>query len=190
MSRLLKQEAVGAHVRRLRRQTRMSQRALAARSDFSPSFISQLESGRVSPSIGSMEKIAGILGVTLAEFFGGVEKGRGGVIVRIADRKRIPSEWSHGEVETLNAPVGSDRQLEALLVSLQPGGRSGKHPSARSREEFAVVLAGRPTLTLGPEQHVLEAGDAVTILGQELRLWVNEDRKVARILLVSSRSPL
>jgi len=188
MSRLLKQQAVGRHVRKLRESARMSLRALAARTDFSPSFISQLENGQVSPSIGSMEKIAGVLGTTLAEFFAGVGEAASGVVVRVAERRRIPSGWSHGEVETLSTPLRSGRSLEGLLVTLEPGGRSGKHPSARTGEEFAFVLSGRPTLTLGPDRHVLEPGDAVTILSQELRMWANEGTAAAYVLIVSSRS--
>ncbi|MFI5185012.1 MAG: helix-turn-helix domain-containing protein, partial [Vicinamibacteria bacterium] len=65
---LLKQEAVGAHIRQLRLSSNISLRTLAARTDFSPSFISQVENGLVSPSINSMQKIAEALGVTLGEF--------------------------------------------------------------------------------------------------------------------------
>jgi len=53
----------------------MSLRSLASRTDFSPSFISQVENGVVSPSIASMEKIAGALGVTLGEFFAAAAEG-------------------------------------------------------------------------------------------------------------------
>lgn len=164
-------------------------RSLATRTDFSPSFISQLENGQVSPSIGSMEKIANALGATLAEFFAGVEKSKTGVIVRVAERKRVPSGWSKGEVETLSPPVVKDRRIEALLITLAPGGRSGKHPAPHRGEEFALVLEGRPTLSLGSDRHVLEPGDAVAILDEELRLWANEEPTVARILVVSSREP-
>jgi transcriptional regulator with XRE-family HTH domain len=59
----LKQQAVGEQVRLLRTQRGMSLRSLAAQTDFSPSFISQLENGQVSPSISSMERIAAALGV-------------------------------------------------------------------------------------------------------------------------------
>jgi uncharacterized cupin superfamily protein len=79
------------------------------------------------------------------------------------------------------------RRLEPVLITLQPGGRSAKHPAAHTAEEFAYVIAGGPTLTLGPEEHVLLAGDAVTIRPQELRRWENRGTVVARILIVSAR---
>lgn len=179
----LKQRQVGAHVRRLREQARLSVRALAARTDFSPSFISQLENGQVSPSIHSMEKIASTLGVTLGTFFAAVGPGEGGLILRRRDRQPIPSSWSSAEIESLGRP-GPHRRLSPLLISLAPGGRSGKHPVAHSTEEFALVLKGRVHLRVGPDEHVLTRGDSVTLLAGELRLWVNAGRSACQVLIV------
>jgi len=184
---VLKQEAVGAHIRQLRSAAQMSLRTLAARTDFSPSFISQVENGLVSPSINSMQKIAEALGVTLGEFFAAASKGKGGTIVRVAERETLPSSWSQAQVEGL-ARIDARHPLEALLVTLEGGGRSGKHPYPRPQEEFAFVLEGEVSLTLGPETRVMEQGDAVMILPRELRLWVNEGTSSVRILLVSTRA--
>jgi transcriptional regulator with XRE-family HTH domain len=182
---LLKQEAVGAHIRQLRLGLRMSLRTLAARTDFSPSFISQLENGLVSPSIHSMQKIAETLGVSLGEFFTAATTGEAGAIVRVKERETLLSSWSQAVVESL-APTDG-RPLEAILLTLEAGGRSGKHPYPRASDEFAFVLEGSVRLTLGPEVHVLRKGDSVTLLPRELRLWVNDGAARARILVVSGR---
>jgi quercetin dioxygenase-like cupin family protein len=163
----------------------MSVRTLARQSGFSPSFMSQVENGQVSPSISSMEKIAAAVGVSLGDFFGAAASGEGALIVREADRPGLSSGWSNAEIETLNVP-GPRARLEATLVTLRPGGRSGKDPYAHPREEFAFVLQGEVTLTLGPEDHRLRRGDAATILPGELRRWRNEARTPARVLIVAS----
>ena len=188
MPRRLKQQAVGEHVRRLRLQLGMSLRELASRTGFTPSFISQVENGHVSPSIGSMEKIAMTLDVTIGEFFVAAAQAEGGVVVRAADRQSIASAWSDADVEALS-PMAPDRRLEPTIVTLAPAGRSGKHPYAHPREEFMLVLDGEVTLTLGPEVHTLVAGDAATILAGELRLFQNLSDEPARILVVASRDP-
>jgi transcriptional regulator with XRE-family HTH domain len=182
---LLKQHAVGAWVRRLRTEQHMSLRVLASRTDFSPSFISQVENGVVSPSIASMEKIARSLGVTLGEFFAAAAEGEGGLIVRTKNRPQMSSLWSQGKVEALSPMMG--RKMEPVLITLERGGRSGKHPAPHSSEEFAFILEGEPTLTLGPDEHRLVPGDAVTIRPQELRRWENKDSPVVRILIVAAR---
>lgn len=180
---VLKQQQVGEHVRRLREQARLSVRALAAQTDFSPSFISQLENGQVSPSIHSMEKIANVLGTSLGGFFAAVGPGEGGLILRRAEREPVPSSWSNAELESLGRQ-SPQRRLDPLLITLAPGGRSGKHPVAHRMEEFVLVLKGRVTLRLGPDQHALAAGDSVTLLPGELRLWINESRTACQVLIV------
>jgi transcriptional regulator with XRE-family HTH domain len=181
----LKQHAMGEHVRRLRLQAGMSVRKLAKESGFSPSFMSQVENGQVSPSISSMEKIATAVGVTLGDFFAAVTDGEGGLIVRVADRQALSSGWSAAEIEALSVP-GPRARLEALLITLRPGGRSGKHPYAHEREEFAFVTRGEVMLTLGPEEHRLRHGDAATIRPGELRLWRNAAKAPVQILIIAS----
>ncbi len=185
MSALLKQHAVGAWVRQLRTDQRMSLRTLASRTDFSPSFISQVENGLVSPSIASMEKIANALGVTLGEFFAAAAKGESGLFVRVGGRLKMSSLWSQGLVEALSPMTGC--RLEPVLITLDKGGRTGKHAYSHHSEQFAFVLEGEPTLTLGPEEHELRPGDAVTIRPQELRRWENRKGAVVRILVVAVR---
>ena len=68
MSAPVNPQIIGEHIRRLRSDRGLSVRAFAAQTGFSPSFISQLENGQVSPSLGSLQKIADALGVTLGEF--------------------------------------------------------------------------------------------------------------------------
>jgi quercetin dioxygenase-like cupin family protein len=181
----LKQEVVGAWVRKLRTEQFLSLRTLARRTDFSPSFISQVENGVVSPSIASMEKIAHALGVSLGEFFAAAATGTGAQIVRVSERLQMSSEWSDAYIEALGPFSG--QQLEPVLITLKPGGRSAKHPVTHGNEEFAYVVAGQPTLTLGPEEHELRPGDAVTIRARELRRWENRSKTPVRILVVASR---
>jgi quercetin dioxygenase-like cupin family protein/DNA-binding XRE family transcriptional regulator len=180
----LKQHAVGELVRRLREQRGLSLRALGTATDFSASFLSQLENGQVSPSISSMERIANTLGVTLGEFFSALGSTEGGVVVRAADRVEMQSQWSQAVMQALS-PMTRGSLLEPLLITLEPGGRSGKHPTARPREEFAFVVEGEVQLTLGPDTFRMSAGDAATILRGELRRWSNATAKPARILVVA-----
>jgi transcriptional regulator with XRE-family HTH domain len=58
---------VGECIRQLRLSIGMLARALAAKTGFSPSLISQVEHGQVMPSIGSLEHIAMALGGTLGK---------------------------------------------------------------------------------------------------------------------------
>jgi transcriptional regulator with XRE-family HTH domain len=60
---------VGGRIRQLRLGVGMSVRTLATKTGFSPSLISQAEHGHVTPSIGSLERIAMAPGLSLGTFF-------------------------------------------------------------------------------------------------------------------------
>lgn len=186
MSTPVDPEVIGEHIRRLRSDRRTSVRAFAAQTGFSPSFISQLENGQVSPSLGSLHKIAEALGVTLGEFFAAAETGEESLIVRPDARRRMDSTWTDAHIEALG-PMSPSLNLEPVIAIFGPGGKSGKHPHAQSREEFAYVLKGRVTLTLADEENGVAPGDAVTIPAHAPRLWENRSREMAEILMVSSR---
>jgi transcriptional regulator with XRE-family HTH domain len=188
MSAPVNPQVIGEHIRRLRSDRGLSVRAFAARTGFSPSFISQLENGQVSPSLGSLQKFAEALGVTLGEFFAAAETGEEPLIVRLEERRRLDSTWTDAHIEALGAMARS-RRLEPVLVVFGPGGKSGKHPHAPSCEEFAFIVKGEVTLTLADEENVMVAGDAVTLPAQAPRLWKNHAGEIAEILIVSSRVP-
>ncbi len=183
MSPVLEQAAVGAQVRRLRKGARLSLRALAEATGFSPSFISQLENGQVSPSIHSMQRIAAALGTSLGGFFAALQPEAPAPIVRARDRRGASSSWSRARVEVVG-PLPAGSGFESLLITLQPGGRSGKHPMPHGHREFAFVLDGQATLQLGDRTHTLSPGDAVVLQANEPHLWANAERRRCRILLV------
>ncbi len=175
---------LGGTVRRLREGQGLSLRMLAARTGFSASFLSQVENGLASPSISSLDRIATSLGVTLGQFFHSAEAAP--AIVRATDRVLFTSEWSKARIEGLGANNGVSR-LEAMLVTIDPGGMSGKHTHPSLKEEFAIVLEGKLVLTLGQTEHVVEQGDAVTILAGMARRWHNPYDAPARVLVTASR---
>jgi len=178
---------IGEHVRRLRTERRTSVRAFAAETGFSASFISQLENGQVTPSLGSLHKIAEALGVTLGEFFAFAEKGEETLIVRGGERQRLDSTWTDAHIESAG-PIRSSSRLEAMIAIFGPGGRSGKHPHAQAQEEFAFVIRGRVILTLADEENELGPGDAVTLPARAPRMWENRKKETAEVLMVSARA--
>jgi quercetin dioxygenase-like cupin family protein/DNA-binding XRE family transcriptional regulator len=187
MAKPVEPQIIGDHIRRLRSKRHVSVRAFAAQTGFSPSFISQLENGQVSPSLGSLQKIAEALGVTLGEFFAAAASGaEEDLIVRPPDRRRMDSTWTDAHLEALGS-MTRGRRLEPVLAIFGPGGKSGQHVHSHSREEFAFVLRGRVTLTLGDEESELAPGDAVTLPAHAPHRWENRGEETVEVLMISSR---
>jgi transcriptional regulator with XRE-family HTH domain len=186
MTRTTSQIHVGDRIRQLRTDHGLSVRTLAATVGFSPSFISQVEHGQVSPSIASLERIAAALGVTLGGFFSGSAPSPAAV-VRATGRQELTSTWSRATIEALG-PVGGTHTLEPILITLTPGGRSGTRPHATLGEQFAFVCDGDVMLTLRESTYTLRQGDAVSIAAGTPQQWENTGSSPARVLMVSARA--
>lgn len=174
---------LGAIVRRLRRSRRLSLRKLALAVGFSPSFISQLERNKVSPSISSLERLATGLGVTLGDFFS--EESSAITVVRRAERQRLTSGWSRARIETLGGTRG--QRLEPVLVTIAPGGQSGKRSHPHPSERFVFVVDGTIELTLADVVHTMRRGDSIVIPPAVPHHWENRSQKPTSLVIVSVR---
>lgn len=177
---------LGENVRRLRETRGLSLRAVAERSGFSASFLSQVENDQASPSIASMERIAAALGVTMAEFFDSLGTRKPSASVAPAAHVSMRSKWSKAHITYLSGGRPA-AQILPLLVTLDPDGSSGARPYPAPSEEFALVLEGSVVLTTGEGEQVLAAGSAVTIQPAGLRRWQNVGTIPARFLIVAVR---
>jgi transcriptional regulator with XRE-family HTH domain len=176
---------VGERIRQLRLGLGMSIRTLAAKTSFSPSLISQVEHGQVTPSIGSLERMAEVLGVSLGKFFSEPDTATVG-LVRASARQKLTSTWSQVAIEALG-PMDRSGKLESVMMTLAPGGRSGKYPVTDSGERFAFIVEGEVTLTLGNEVYMLGKGDAITFTPASPHQWENTSTGTAQMMIIIGR---
>jgi transcriptional regulator with XRE-family HTH domain len=182
---LISETTIGETLQRLRVARNISLRTLAATAEFSPSFLSQVENGQTSPSIASLDRLARTLGLTLADFFEEVASADAPVVMRAADRKALRSGWSKAKFSSL-VPHGALQRLESILITLQPGGRSGRRLESLPYEQLALVLEGSPLLVLPSGETILSEGDAVALPAGTAHQWKNETAAAAIFVLVAA----
>jgi quercetin dioxygenase-like cupin family protein len=175
------EQYVGDVIRRLRHRKRLSVRTLASKCGFSPSFISQVELNRVSPSLASLERIASGIGVSLGQFFQ-VATSLTPAVIRATARPVLQSQWSRSQIESL----GSGNAVEALLVTMRPRGSSGSRLHTHEREMFVMVIEGAVTLEMEDGTQVLRKGDVVIIPPGIPHRWTNNDDKKVGLVKVSA----
>ena len=71
MNEVCIKKEIGKRLREYRHQKGMSQDGLAAISCLDQSYIGQIERGESNPTLSSLEKIVGALGISFADLFGG-----------------------------------------------------------------------------------------------------------------------
>ncbi len=153
--------AVGVNVHKERRRQQLSLDALAAGSGVSKAMLSQIESGKVNPTVATMWKIAYALGVDFELLL----KGEGGKIkkfeVNRADSITSFSTDRSGTVFKVLSPISMAEELEFYLVTLEPGSIHRSQPHTDGTEEFITVLSGDVRISAGRNSAELHRGDFI-----------------------------
>ncbi|WIG97915.1 helix-turn-helix domain-containing protein [Myxococcus sp. SDU36] len=176
---------IGPTLKRARQQQKLSLRALGARTGFSASFLSQVELGQASPSLASLEKIAGALGLTLGQLLNEPVVAKG-PIFRRRNEEGLRSEWSKASLQSL-LPAGAHENVSVLLVRLAPGGRSGEPAASSGGRQLALCIRGRLVLTVDGTVYELREGDNIFLDSVSGLRWENRGRHSAELLLVHLR---
>jgi len=154
--------AVGGRIRDLRRTRALSLETIAAKTDLSIGFLSQIERGLSSPSLRVLATLSDALGVGIAALFGanaGGASATGGVVTRRSRRPELKL-WRTGISKQLLSPAGTDNGLSLFLVHIEPGGNTGDEPYTHDGEEAGLVLEGELKLTVDAETWKLRQGDS------------------------------
>ena len=172
---------VGARLRMLRAGAGLSIRALAEMSKLNVNTLSLIENGKTSPSVSTLQQLAGALGVPVTEFFV-TEQGNKTVVYQ-QNGSRPRALFEHGVMEDLGAGM-SRFGAEPLIVTLETEADSGKNPIVHTGREFVYCLEGRIAYTVDTDTYSLEPGDSLLFEAYLPHRWKNTDAKPSRLLLV------
>lgn len=175
---------LGARLQALRMQYGLSQRELARRAGLTNSAISLIEQNQVSPSVASLAKLVGALGMTLGEFFATDPTEHLEPFYRAADLMDI---GVHGVSLRLVGAEVSERALQVLHERYPPGADTGEEMLTHAGEEAGVVIRGRIRVTVGAMSEVLGAGDAYYFKSRLPHRFCNEGDEICE--LVSAATP-
>jgi transcriptional regulator with XRE-family HTH domain len=162
--------SIGERLADLRKEHRYSIRKLADRAGVSASLISDVERGKVEPSISTLKRVSDALGTTLTYFFSEPAHNAGRV-VRAAERVVLQgAENSTGELRSVIQTSGirfelaspeQAEKIEAIFGRYEVGASLGDEPVTHAGEEWGMVLSGRLKVWVGDEIHFLDPGDSI-----------------------------
>ena len=189
---------MGERLRAVRRERGLSLRDLAKRLDVSPSLISQVETGRASPSVSTLYAMAQVLSVSVDDLlFDEVDRPRRASPAPAEQRPHPVQRGSERSTIRLASGVTWERLtresvpgIDFLYVIYEVGGASSpEHEFQRHMgREWGFVLSGRLGVTIGFDDHVLEPGDSIEIDSTTPhRLYTVGDEPVHAIWFVLGR---
>jgi len=171
---------IGARLRGLRRQKKMSIRELAAACGISVNTLSLIENERTSPSLHTLQLLARGLGVPLATVFE-EEKAENALVFQEHGR-RAQVRFENGTLEKLSEglpPLGA----EPILVTLDPEQTEARDISHSGRE-FIYCLEGNMTCVVAGQNYQLATGDSLLFTASLSHHWLNAHPAPAKLLVL------
>jgi transcriptional regulator with XRE-family HTH domain len=181
---------LGERLRRARADKGMGLRELARRLDVSPSLVSQIETGKIEPSVKTLYAMVTELGVSFDEMFSSVEvvdapAPQQDVSPPVehppADRRGLADDERRGAARVQKAGSGRalelqtgvrwerlfaspELELEVRHTTYPPGSSSSDDGTfvRHAGREFGVVTHGTLSITVGFDDYVLGPGDSIS----------------------------
>lgn len=151
--------AIGANLRKERKQRHLSMDALALASGVSKAMLSQIESDKVNPTIGTVWKIANALDIGLETLLQcKQEEQKKFEVLREQEINTLVTDSSGVRFRVLS-PVSLADDLELYLMELNPGSVHSSRPHTALTEEYLTILKGTVRLTVGTRTEELHVGD-------------------------------
>lgn len=178
---------IGAKIRKIREEKKLTINQVAKETGFTASFISQFERGLTKASIASLRKIATCLGINLSTLFEDVDDKKESsqeneiIIVRKEKRKTLTYPDGKSKDYLLTNTTGT---FEVIYSKIEPGGVSGELISHGSIEECITILKGKLLLTIGDEEYILNDGDTITFPSHIPHGWENIGDEVVEVIWV------
>lgn len=170
---------LGDRIRGFRQMRQLSLRALAARAEISPGFLSELERGQANGSVGTLRRLADALGLAVADFFS-EERPIGPTVLRHADRPEIGTGVGSRKFLLSQRPL---RHLEAYVGEFDPGATTGDDSYTHGdAQELFLVIYGTVRLELDGTPHELGPGDSIEYSTATPHRVVNVGDELAEVL--------
>jgi transcriptional regulator with XRE-family HTH domain len=190
--RFISEKHIGERIKRLRLKKSMGLVELGRHTGLSASFLSQLETGRVVPTLRNLARVAMVFSKDLSYFFEAEPQAMFRVHRR-KERVRLPQTGVESPTyffESLGYMV-PDRHMDPYFAEFIPltasqESKAHMHPGY----EFLYVLDGELALQHGENRCTLEPGDAVYFDSSTAHSYICNGSKSANALIVTMHQPL
>ncbi len=188
----IEDKRIGERIKHLRQRKGMGLVELGRHAGLSASFLSQLETGRVVPTLRNLARIAMVFSKHLSYFFE-PERPELFRIVRAADRQRLPQTGvdEPGYYFESLGHVPADQPVAPYVAEFLPSvaeraARSHRHEGM----EFLYVLSGKLRLEHEGKDELLGQGDAVYFGADAVHSYERAGDEPCEALILTMPEPL
>lgn len=188
----IEDKRIGERIKYLRQRKHMGLVELGKHTGLSASFLSQLETGRVVPTLRNLARIAMVFSKDMSYFFE-PERFELFRIVRAEERQRLPQTGAEepGYYFESLGQVPSDQPIAPYVAEFLPGGgRRVAKAHQHTGNEFLYVLDGGLRLEHDGKVEALERGDAVFFNAEAVHSYESNGDTSCTALILTMPEPL
>lgn len=189
IKRVLSSYELGQKIRQLRLRKKIGLVDLGAHTGLSASMLSQLENGKLVPTLATLARIAMVFDVGLDHFFGDTRKRKPFLVVRAGDRIRFPDRPSSPKPDYFFeclAFSSQEKSLQAYFAEFPKRSANEVTEHFHDGAEFVHVLEGTLAIRYGGDEYTLGAGDSVYFDSSQAHAYRGHSRHAARALIVTT----
>ncbi len=171
---------IGKKIRFYRKQNGMSIKDLAEKVTVSNSYVSQVEMGKITPSVDNLRSFAKSLKIPVFVLLSETEDNK--QLIRGNERQIIEFPKIDLKYEIISSDPNN--QIGVMIGKLGVGQESSKEAQAHNGEECITILNGRMEIELGDTKYILEKDDSIYLSSLIPHRFVNISDKSCVFLLV------
>ena len=187
--RVLSAYEIGAKLRQLRLKKKIALVDLGKHTGLSASMLSQLENGKLVPTLPTLARIAMVFDVGLEHFFSDKKLRRTFVVVRAEERMKFPerpdSPVPGFYFEVLSFGNG-EKNLSAYHAEFPKHALREVRSHVHEGSEFIHVLEGILGIHYQSEDHLLNAGDSVYFDASEPHSYFGQSDSPAKAIVITT----
>jgi transcriptional regulator with XRE-family HTH domain len=155
-------ENLGETFRRVRQRSGMTLERVAGRADVTKGYLSKVESGRVTPSIAVISKLADVYGMPLSDIFMPEGQRKPLSLVRANERTQVNKNGSElGYIYEFASMLKLNPRSEVFFLTLPVLEKKIAPRNRHAGEEVIVVLEGRMLFEYGGMDFEMGPGDVI-----------------------------
>jgi transcriptional regulator with XRE-family HTH domain len=174
---------VGRKIKELRKERRLSLRQVAEMAELAPSTIQKVEGNRISPTLGTLLRIARAFGKDPYFFLDGFGPLPEVAFQRPHGRTRLAVPDRNFSIEPLTPDV-RDQLFSAVILIIAPGAKVAHRVFPHQGEELQHCLQGEVEYTVQGKKHRLRPGDTLRFKTHMPHRWANVGKEEARLLMI------
>lgn len=169
---------LGKRIRAIRRRQNKSLEEIARQIGITKSHLSQVERGKVNPSVNTLWSLADALRTSVSN------------LVSVTEQKgtylnSIEAQFISNGVKCLSLYPASGHNIEFSYVEYEPGSSTGKQLGKHGGIEYFLVLEGTIKFILGNEEYILNKEQSIQFSGDTPHAVENiMDKKATAIYVI------